>query len=87
MRFGCRFYDVAKTIQVRDVPDDIHRTLRVRAAEAGMSLSDYVLHELVKVSERPPIADVLRRASARSGGLPAKTIVAAVRAARDGRRA
>ncbi len=37
---------MAKTIQIRNVPDDVHHTLRVRAAEADMSLSDYVLEEL-----------------------------------------
>ena len=77
---------MSKTIQIRDVPDDVHKTLRVRAAEAGMSLSDYVLQELVKVAGRPPIADVLRRAAERPGGVPVKTIVATIRAMRDGRR-
>lgn len=77
---------MAKTIQIRDVPDHVHKTLRVRAAEAGLSLSDYVLKEVVRFAERPPIADVLRRASERSGGVPAKMIVAAIREGREGRR-
>lgn len=78
---------MAKTIQVRDVPDEIHRSLRVRAAAAGRSLSDYVLDELVRVAERPPVADVLLRASARYGGTPTKDIVSAVRSGRDRRMA
>ena len=77
---------MAKTIQIRNVPADVHKTLRVRAAEAGMSLSDYVLREVVRLSKRPPIADVLQRAAERSGGAPLSEIVAAVRSGRDRRR-
>jgi plasmid stability protein len=35
-----------KTIQIRNVPDDVHAELRIRAARAGMSLSDYALAQL-----------------------------------------
>ncbi|MGH3557998.1 MAG: FitA-like ribbon-helix-helix domain-containing protein, partial [Mycobacterium sp.] len=38
-----------KVIQIRNVPDEVHRTLRTRAAAAGVSLSDYLLDELVRV--------------------------------------
>lgn len=76
---------MANTIQVRNVPEDIHRTLRARAAAAGTSLSDYLLAEIVRVAERPAVADVLQRATGRHGGADAKAIVAAVRAGR-GRR-
>lgn len=72
-----------KTIQIRNVPDDVHRALRTRAAAAGVSLSDYALLELERVAERPPVADVLARARARAGGASAEAIVAAVRAGRD----
>ena len=40
-------------IQIRNVPDDLHRVLKSRAAKAGMSLSDYLLHEVRQVAERP----------------------------------
>jgi plasmid stability protein len=72
-----------KVVQIRNVPDDVHRTLRARAAAAGMSLSDYLLEELVRVAERPSIADVLARASRRSGGATTDAIVDAVRSGRD----
>jgi plasmid stability protein len=72
-----------KTIQIRNVPESVHATLRVRAAGAGVSLSDYALAELERVAERPPVSDVLRRAGSRAGGAPAAEIVAAVRAGRD----
>jgi antitoxin FitA len=72
-----------KTIQIRNVPDDVHRVLRTRATAAGVSLSDYALQELERVAERPPVADVLARARARAGGASAESIVAAVQAGRD----
>jgi antitoxin FitA len=72
-----------RTIQIRDVPDEVHRTLRARAAAAGQSLSAYLLAELTRVAERPPVADVLARAAARSGGARIDDIVAAVRSGRD----
>ena len=52
---------MTKMIQIRHVPDDVHRTLKVRAAEAGMSLSDYLLAEIKQVAERPTIAETIAR--------------------------
>lgn len=76
---------MARTLQIRNVPDEIHRELRSRAAAAGVSLSDYLLAEVVRVAERPPVADVLERAAGRHGGAPAERIVDAVRSGRDRR--
>jgi antitoxin FitA len=77
-------YDVVvKTIQVRNVPDDVHRALRARAAGAGLSLSDFALAELERVAQRPPVAVVLERARSRAGGADRDAIVAAVRGGRD----
>jgi hypothetical protein len=72
-----------KIIQVRNVPEDVHRALRTRAAAAGVSLSDFVLAELERVARRPPVADLLVRARSRSGGADTESIVAAVRSGRD----
>jgi plasmid stability protein len=74
---------MGRTIQIRDVPDEVHATLRSRAAAAGQSLSVYLLRELIRVAERPPVADVLVRARARHGGARTRDIVAAVRSGRD----
>lgn len=74
---------MARTIQVRNVPEDLHRALRSRATAAGMSLSDYVLAELARLTARPPVAEVLTRAAARHGGVPIGEIVDAVRSGRD----
>lgn len=56
---------MGKTIQVRDVPDDVHAELRARAAAAGTSLSDYVLGELERTTRRSRNAEVLLRAAQR----------------------
>lgn len=72
-----------KTIQIRNVPDGVHRVLRSRASAAGMSLSDYALEELERIAERPPVADLLARARERAGGAESEAIVGAVRAGRD----
>lgn len=74
---------MSKTVQIRKVPDDIHHILRSRAAAAGMSLSDYLLAEIVRLADRPTIAEVLARAAARTGGASREAIVAAIRAGRD----
>jgi antitoxin FitA len=43
---------MSKMIQVRNVPDQLHRKLKSRAAEQGVSLSDYILTELRRLAER-----------------------------------
>jgi plasmid stability protein len=48
-------------IQVRNVPEILHRSLKVRAATAGMSLSDYLLGELREIAERPTLAEFRER--------------------------
>lgn len=53
-------------IQIRDVPPDLHRRLKARAAEAGLSLSDYLLQELRDLAVRPTMREWVREA----GGLP-----------------
>jgi plasmid stability protein len=50
-----------KMIQVRNVPDALHRNLKVRATMAGMSLSDYLLTELREIAERPTLAEFRER--------------------------
>jgi plasmid stability protein len=74
---------MGRNIQVRDVPDEVHRVLATRAASAGVSLTAYLRAELTRMAERPLVADVLARAAARSGGARIDDIVAAVRSGRD----
>lgn len=72
-------------IQVRNVPDDIHRRLKSRAALAGMSLSDYLLDELRQIAERPTLDELRARLDARSRVTPSPDPAEAVRAERESR--
>ena len=47
-----------KMIQLRNVPETLHRTLKARAAMAGMSLSDYLLGEIKEIAEKPTLAEL-----------------------------
>jgi len=52
---------MSRVIQVRDVPDQVHSTLKARAAAEGMSLSDFIKRELERVAERPSLREWLER--------------------------
>ncbi len=52
---------MSKMVQIRSVPDDVHRSLKVRAAHAGMTLSDFLLVEITHVANRPSIEDIVAR--------------------------
>lgn len=74
------------SIQVKDVPDDIHATLRRRAAAAGQSLQEYLLARLIDDARRPTLDEVLDGAGARAGGRAGfKAATKAVRAERESR--
>jgi plasmid stability protein len=53
-------------IQLRNVPDDLHRRLKARAAMEGMSLSDYLIAEVARVAERPTPREMMNRLHTRS---------------------
>lgn len=76
---------MSKMIQIRNVPDGVHATLKSRAALAGQPLTEFLLTEIRRVAERPApeeLAERLeRRASVRLKTPPAK----AVRAERERR--
>lgn len=77
---------VSKMVQIRHVPAALHRKLKARAAEAGMSLSDYLLAELRRVAERPTLDELVERLKAREPISTAIDSAGLVRAERDGRR-
>ena len=52
---------MSKMIQLRNVPDALHRSLKARAALAGMSLSDYLLAEIREIAERPTLRELQER--------------------------
>lgn len=72
-------------IQIRNVPEELHRRLKARAAMAGMSLSDYLLDEVRRVAERPTVEELRDRLKRRPSVTPATPPAEAVRAERDGR--
>ncbi len=74
-----------KMVQIRHVPDELHRVLRVRSAQAGLSLSDYLLAELRRIAERPTREELLARIEARSPVRMRPGAAAVVRAERDRR--
>jgi antitoxin FitA len=70
-------------IQIRNVPDALHRRLKSRAALAGMSLADYLLNEIREAAERPTLAELRARLERRPGVTPSVAPAEAVRAEPD----
>jgi plasmid stability protein len=52
---------MSKMIQIRNVPDELHRRLKVRAAERGTSLSEFLLAEVEEIADRPTLAELMER--------------------------
>lgn len=62
MRLTCTHaYRMSKMVQIRNVPEALHRKLKVRAADAGQTLSDYLLAELERLAARPTREEMLTR--------------------------
>ena len=68
-------------IQVRNVPDDLHRSLKERAAREGTTMSDLILHELPRLAGRPSPEQLLERIQRRTrvGGPPTAELIRAER--------
>jgi hypothetical protein len=74
------------SVQVKDVPKDVHATLRRRAAAAGQSLQEYLLALLIEEAQTPTLDELLDRAGGRAGGRAGfGAAAAAIRADRDAR--
>ena len=76
---------MSKMIQLRNVPDDLHRKLKSRAPWQALSLSDYLLREVQRVAERPTVAELRQRLTRRASVNPRTTPARAVRAEREQR--
>ncbi len=72
-------------IQLRNVPDALHRRLKARAALEGKSLSDYLLSEAKRWAERPTVSELRLRLASRKRIRPKESPADAVRAEREGR--
>jgi len=75
---------MSKMIQIRNVPDDLHRELKMRAAAAGMSMSDYIKRELDRRSRKSTIKEIVARSKGRSAewNLTTQDIVDTIREGR-----
>ncbi len=72
-------------IQIRNVPNELHRRLKARAALAGMTLSDYLLKEVRTSAEQPTLEELRARIEQRSVVTPTVSPAELVRAERDRR--
>jgi antitoxin FitA len=76
---------MSRMIQLRHVPDALHRQLKARAALAGLSLSDYLVHEVRKIAEQPSPEEMRDRLQQREPYRGRVVPADIVRAARDSR--
>lgn len=74
-----------RMIQIRHVPEAIHRRIKTRAAEEGLTLSDFLLREVVRIAEQPTAREVLDRLATLPPIRSRKSDAALVRAERDSR--
>jgi antitoxin FitA len=87
MHSACVMVQCMGHIQIRNVPEDVHRTLKARAAKAGMSLSEYLLRGIVEDASRPTLQEMTERIRSRPpadlGGVSTAEIIREEREARD----
>ncbi len=76
---------MSSMIQIRNVPDELHRKLKSRAALAGMTLSDYLLAEVAKSASRPTLDELRQRLASRAPVDPQPPPAEAVRDEREAR--
>jgi plasmid stability protein len=74
-----------KMIQIRNVPDDLHRALKIRAAKEGTTMSELIMRELPRIAHRPSMEEVLARIKSREPVRGIDSIADLIRADRDSR--
>jgi antitoxin FitA len=74
---------MAKMIQIRNVPDELHRLLKARAALEGLSLSEYLLAEIRRSAERPTLRELRERLRQRMPVAPDVSPAEVIREQRD----
>ena len=86
MHHACAHAQHMVMLQIRNVPDDVHRQLKARAALAGQSLSEFALAELRKTLEKPTRAEVLARIASRPPmDIPSEDVATIIREEREAR--
>ncbi len=82
----CKYVEhMPKMIQIRHVPDAVHRKLKSRAANLGLSLSDYLMQEIIPLAELPTMSEFLERLQQRERVTLREPAAVTVRKAREGR--
>jgi len=82
----CKYVEyMPKMIQLRNVPDSLHRRLKSKAALEGLSLSDYLLREIEDVAERPTMKELAERIASRTPVKYKRSPVELLREERDSR--
>lgn len=76
---------MSKMIQLRNVPEALHRKLKSRAALEGLSLSEYLIGEVRRAAERPSLIELRQRLAQRTPVTLRVSPAEAVRAERDAR--
>jgi plasmid stability protein len=76
---------MSKMIQLRNVPEALHRKLKARAALEGMSLSEYLLGEVRRAAERPSLIELRQRLAQRTPVKPSVSPAQALREEREAR--
>jgi hypothetical protein len=76
---------MSKMIQLRHVPESLHRQLKARATLAGMSLSDYLVREVRKIAERPTLDEIRARLATSKPSRPKTSPTEIIREERDRR--
>jgi plasmid stability protein len=76
---------MSKMIQIRHVPDELHRKLKARAALEGLSLSDYLMRQVERLAERPTTEELRQRLLQRAPVRPIPSPARAVREERESR--
>ena len=61
MHTACKYLDRMPNLQVRNVPEELHRSLKAKAALEGSSLSAFLLTELEKIAKRPTLRELRQR--------------------------
>jgi plasmid stability protein len=76
--------NMSKMVQIRNVPEKLHRTLKARAAAEGLTLSDYIKRELEESASRPSFAELNARVKSKPrSDITAEETVAIIRAQRE----
>lgn len=85
MRGTCEHVKAMTMIQLRNVPEDLHRDLKAKAARQGVTLSDLIVRELPRIARRPSPQEVMDRIMSREPVLDGPSGAEAVRAVREER--